>query len=195
MTWVSADFAIQTPEHLILDRPGATVLSTQVDNMIYQLHTESGAMGSFHISNTAWFGSGDRFEVYGTDGMLFLVLSSLVPALAGRASKSARSSIHTRNSASTALAWMFSASSGRSSAGKRRRTLSGNRRPDDPQARRQGRSAQGVARAWTEFATAINEGTDRSPTCTTPTRSTASGMLPKSRQGSQMGGRGLHVVQ
>ena len=162
---VSADFAIQTPEHLILDRPGETVHSTQVDNMIYQLHTESGAMGSLHISNTAWFGSGDRFEVYGTDGMLFLVLSSLGPTLVGK-SEEVGSEF---NPHSEFRLYGSRADVQRIIREKLTPESVEGRFPEiavdhPPKSAAKGRSAQGVARAWTEFATAIHEGKDRSPT-------------------------------
>jgi predicted dehydrogenase len=165
ITSVSADFAIQTPEHLILDRPGETVHSTQVDNMIYQLRTESGAMGALQISNTAWFGSGDRFEVYGTDGMLFLVLSSLVPALAGKGEQvgsefNPHSEFRLYGSRADLQRIIQEKLTPESVEGR----FTEIEVPRLPESSAKGRSAHGVARAWVEFAAAISEGQDRSPT-------------------------------
>jgi len=68
---ICADMAIQVPERRAVDT-GGTIASDQVDNMNYLLRLAIGAMGTMQTSFTAWSGTGNRFEVYGTDGMLML---------------------------------------------------------------------------------------------------------------------------
>lgn len=71
ITEISADMAVQVPERRAVDT-GGSIRSNQVDNMNYLLRTASGAMGTMQTSFTAWYGSGNRFEIYGTEGMLML---------------------------------------------------------------------------------------------------------------------------
>ena len=66
-----ADMAVQVPERRAVDT-GGTLRSNQVDNMNYLLRMHDGAMGTLQTSFTAWSGTGNRFEVYGTEGMLML---------------------------------------------------------------------------------------------------------------------------
>jgi len=68
---ICADMAIKVPERAAVDA-GGVIQSDQVDNMNYLVRMEGGVMGNIQVSLTGWFGSGDRFEVYGTEGMLFL---------------------------------------------------------------------------------------------------------------------------
>jgi predicted dehydrogenase len=68
---IAADMAVQVPERANLDG-GDPIRSDQVDNMNYLLRTSDGVMGTLQVSFTAWFGTGSRFEVYGTEGMLML---------------------------------------------------------------------------------------------------------------------------
>ena len=68
---ICADMAVQVPERRAVDT-GGTIRSNQVDNMNYLLRMQEGAMGTMQTSFTAWSGSGNRFEVYGTEGMLML---------------------------------------------------------------------------------------------------------------------------
>lgn len=68
---ICADMAVQVPERRAVDS-GGTIRSDQVDNMNYLLRMQDGAMGTMQTSFTAWSGTGNRFEVYGTEGMLML---------------------------------------------------------------------------------------------------------------------------
>lgn len=71
VTSVSADMAVLVPERPAVDT-GGTLDSRQVDNMNYLLRVDDTIMGTMQTSFTAWFGTHDRFEVYGTKGMLML---------------------------------------------------------------------------------------------------------------------------
>lgn len=68
---ICADMGVQVPERRAVDT-GGMIRSDQVDNMNYLLRTTGGAMGTMQTSFTAWYGTGNRFEVYGTTGMLML---------------------------------------------------------------------------------------------------------------------------
>jgi predicted dehydrogenase len=68
---ICADMAVQVPERAAVDT-GGTIVSDQVDNMNYLLRMADGAMGTMQTSFTAWSGTGNRFEIYGTEGMLML---------------------------------------------------------------------------------------------------------------------------
>jgi predicted dehydrogenase len=68
---ICADMAVQVPERRAVDS-GGTIRSDQVDNMNYLLRMQDGAMGTMQTSFTAWSGTGNCFEVYGTEGMLML---------------------------------------------------------------------------------------------------------------------------
>lgn len=61
---------------LVRDRPllGAQgkLEGDQVDNMNFLLKLANGVRGTLQVSWTSWFGTGQRFEVYGTEGMLML---------------------------------------------------------------------------------------------------------------------------
>jgi predicted dehydrogenase len=76
ITAICADMAVQVPERANLDG-GAPIVSDQVDNMNYLLRAGDGVMGTLQVSFTAWFGTGSRFEVYGTEGMLMLDTENL----------------------------------------------------------------------------------------------------------------------
>jgi predicted dehydrogenase len=71
VTAICADMAVKVPERRALDRDGI-IRSNQVENMHYLLRVGGDAMGTLQVSFTAWFGTGNHFEVYGTDGMLML---------------------------------------------------------------------------------------------------------------------------
>lgn len=83
VTSVCADFTIQVPERPALDQPGQTLGSTQVDNMNFLLRTGGHTVGTLQVSNTAWSGTGDWLEVYGTEGMLVLADQEAVATMAG----------------------------------------------------------------------------------------------------------------
>ena len=68
---ICADMAVQVPERAALDRAG-TIKSNQVDNMNFIVRVGANVMGTVQVSFTAWFGTGNRFEIYGTEGMLML---------------------------------------------------------------------------------------------------------------------------
>jgi predicted dehydrogenase len=67
---ICADMAVQVPEPPTIDG-GVPIVSDQVDNMNYLIRA-GGAMGNLLVSFTAWFSTGRRFEIYGTEGMLML---------------------------------------------------------------------------------------------------------------------------
>lgn len=71
VTAICADMAVKVPERRALDRDGM-IRSDQVDNMNYLLRVGNDVMGTMQVSFTAWFGTGNHFEVYGTEGMLVL---------------------------------------------------------------------------------------------------------------------------
>ena len=71
VTAICADMAVKVPERRALDRDGV-IRSNQVENMNYLLRAGEDVMGMLQVSFTAWFGTGNRFEVYGTEGMLML---------------------------------------------------------------------------------------------------------------------------
>jgi predicted dehydrogenase len=71
VTSICADMAVKVPERRALDRDGV-IRSDQVENMNYLLRVGAEVMGTLQVSFTAWFGTGNRLEVYGTEGMLML---------------------------------------------------------------------------------------------------------------------------
>ena len=75
ITAICADMKIKVPERRALDG-GGMIKSDQVDTMGFLLELEDGLSGSLQVSNACWFGGGERFEVYGSDGMLMLQSSS-----------------------------------------------------------------------------------------------------------------------
>jgi predicted dehydrogenase len=71
VTAICADMAVQVPSRPLIGGGGA-LRSDQVDNMNYLLRVGDNVMGTMQTSFTAWFGTGNRFELYGTEGMLML---------------------------------------------------------------------------------------------------------------------------
>jgi predicted dehydrogenase len=71
ITEICADMAVKVEKRANLDG-GPPIISDQVDNLNYLLRFRDGVMGTMHVSTTAWFGTGTRFEIYGTEGMLML---------------------------------------------------------------------------------------------------------------------------
>ena len=71
ITAICADMAVKVPERAAVDT-GGVITSDQIDNTNYLVRMEDDVMGSIQVSYTGWFGSGDRCEVYGTEGMLYL---------------------------------------------------------------------------------------------------------------------------
>ncbi len=80
---INAIMAVKVPERASLDG-GPPIRSDQVDNMSYLLRVGDDITGTLQVSFTAWFGSGTRFELYGTEGMLMLA-SGEFPGLGGNA--------------------------------------------------------------------------------------------------------------
>lgn len=68
---ICADLAIKVPSRAATDR-FEPILSNQVDNMHYLLRLENGASGTMQVCWTAWLGTEERLEVYGTEGMVML---------------------------------------------------------------------------------------------------------------------------
>lgn len=82
---ICADMAIKVPERPSVDG-GSVIRSDQHDTAAYLLEMDDGITGSLHFSNAAWFASGERFELYGTEGML--MLQSVAPTEAWQLSTS-----------------------------------------------------------------------------------------------------------
>src|SRR5258706_3765847 len=76
ITAICADMAVRGPERANLDG-GAPIVRDQGDNTNYLLRAGDRVMGTLQVSFTAWFGTGSRFEVYGTEGMLMLDTGNL----------------------------------------------------------------------------------------------------------------------
>jgi predicted dehydrogenase len=70
VTAICADLSTLVPERPQLG--GGSLAGDQVDNMSFLLELEGGIRGTLQVSYTAWFGTGARMEVYGTDGALVL---------------------------------------------------------------------------------------------------------------------------
>jgi predicted dehydrogenase len=68
---ICADYKILVRERPATDT-GGVIVSDQVDNMNYLIRAGGGLIGTMQVSITAWFGTGTRFELYGTEGMLML---------------------------------------------------------------------------------------------------------------------------
>jgi predicted dehydrogenase len=71
VTEISADIKMQVAERAATDRAGV-IRGDQPDNLNFLLRLEDGVIGTLQYSATAWFGSGTRYELYGTEGMLLL---------------------------------------------------------------------------------------------------------------------------
>ena len=68
---ICADLSVLVPERAAIDT-GGVLRSDQVENMNYLLRVGDRAIGTLQVFFTAWFGTGNRFELYGTEGMLML---------------------------------------------------------------------------------------------------------------------------
>ena len=68
---VCADLAMLVPERPMLGSSEA-LKGDQVDNMNFLLQMQNGVRGTLQVSFTSWCGTGQRFEIYGTEGMLLL---------------------------------------------------------------------------------------------------------------------------
>lgn len=68
---VAADIQTRVTERRAVD-DGELIHGDQPDNMCYLVRLEGGVTGSVQVSKTAWFGEKERFDVYGTEGMLRL---------------------------------------------------------------------------------------------------------------------------
>ncbi len=71
VTDICADMRVVVPERRNTDTGGA-IKGNQVDNMNYLLRVGGDVIGTMQVSMTGWFGTGTRFEIYGTEGMLML---------------------------------------------------------------------------------------------------------------------------
>ena len=74
ITSISADMTVQVPERIAVDT-GGVIRSNQVDSMNYLLRMDGktgNVMGTMQTSFASWYGTGNHFEVYGTEGMLML---------------------------------------------------------------------------------------------------------------------------
>lgn len=163
VTEISADMAVLVPERPALDT-GGVLHSTQVENMNYLLRVGGGVIGTLQVSYTAWFGTGTRFELYGTEGMLMLTTDN------------------------TPQNWTKETGEGDPTRGRlklygahvdMRRLLAEKIAPERLQREfreipipprhtyvegfREGSSAFGVAQAWHAFAQAIHEGRECQP--------------------------------
>lgn len=68
---LSADLTQLVRERRLLGAQG-TLQGDQIDNMNFLLKLANGVSGTLQVSWTSWFGTGQKFEVYGTEGMLML---------------------------------------------------------------------------------------------------------------------------
>ena len=68
---ICAYLAVKVPERANLDG-GPPIKSDQVDNLDYLMAMSGGITGTMQVCIAAWFGTGTRFEIYGTEGMLML---------------------------------------------------------------------------------------------------------------------------
>jgi predicted dehydrogenase len=71
VTDICADMRVMVPERMNTD-DGGVIRGDQVDNMNYLLRIGEDTIGTMQSSFTSWFGTGTRFELYGTRGMLML---------------------------------------------------------------------------------------------------------------------------
>lgn len=71
VTEICAEMRVMVPERRNTDT-GGVIRSDQVDNMNYLLRVGSDVIGTMQACYTAWFGTGTRFELYGSEGMLML---------------------------------------------------------------------------------------------------------------------------
>jgi predicted dehydrogenase len=71
ITDICAEMRVMVPERRNTDT-GEMIRGDQVDNMNYLLRVGSDTIGTMQACYTAWFGTGTRFELYGTEGMLML---------------------------------------------------------------------------------------------------------------------------
>ncbi|MBM7789788.1 Gfo/Idh/MocA family protein [Tenggerimyces flavus] len=162
---VCADFTIQVPERPALDQPDTVLKSSQVDNMNYLLRTRDGAVGTLQVSNTAWSGTGDRFELYGTDGMLMLADTDAVESLSGKVEPLPDTETDTPRDF---LLYGAQADVQGILRDKKPPEELGRLAPLQVEPRvlpvaLKGRPARRVAAAWIEFAQAIDEGRDCAP--------------------------------
>ncbi len=71
VTSICADMAVQVPERIAVDT-GGVIRSNQVESMNYLIRVGGSIMGTMQTSFAAWYGTGNHFEMYGTEGMLML---------------------------------------------------------------------------------------------------------------------------
>ncbi|WP_230364377.1 Gfo/Idh/MocA family protein [Ancylobacter sp. Lp-2] len=71
VTDICAEMRVMVPERRNTDT-GGVIRGNQVDNMNYLLRVGGDVVGTMQTSLTGWFGTGTRFEIYGTEGMLML---------------------------------------------------------------------------------------------------------------------------
>ncbi|MBF9235373.1 Gfo/Idh/MocA family protein [Microvirga alba] len=71
VTDICAEMRVMVPERRNTDTDGL-IKGNQVDNMNYLLRVGGDVIGTMQTSLTSWFGTGTRFEIYGTEGMLML---------------------------------------------------------------------------------------------------------------------------
>lgn len=71
ITDICAELRCMVPERRNTDT-GEMIRGDQVDNMNYLLRVGGDTIGTMQACYTAWFGTGTRFELYGTEGMLML---------------------------------------------------------------------------------------------------------------------------
>jgi len=71
ITDICADMRVMVTERRNTDT-GGVISGDQVDNINFLLRIDGDVIGTMQTSLTGWFGTGTRFEVYGTEGMLML---------------------------------------------------------------------------------------------------------------------------
>ncbi len=78
---VAADIATRVKSRPSMDG-GDPILGDLPDNMSFLTRLDNGSSGTVQISKTAWFGDKERFDVYGTEGMLRLTSENVPPGSA-----------------------------------------------------------------------------------------------------------------
>jgi predicted dehydrogenase len=73
---ISANIAVKATERRAIDAAGV-LKSDQPDTMTYLLELDDGVSGTVNMGAASWFGTGERFEIYGTEGMLMLAAGGL----------------------------------------------------------------------------------------------------------------------
>ena len=162
VTEISAAMAIKVPERANLDG-GAPIRSNQVDNMSYLLRVGGGVMGTLQVSFTAWFGTGTRFELYGTEGMLMLAAGDSPESNEGSERNNSRRGGLRLYGARADLEQIIANPTAPERLQRQFQEISGTDQYRYVKASEGGRDIFLVAQMWHAFAEAINSGVECAP--------------------------------